>query len=53
MKVILVIQQDLLRYLEDMEDIYLAIDRIENPGERVSMEDVKKILDVEGSNQKS
>jgi hypothetical protein len=30
-----------------MEDTYLAIDRIENPGTRVSMEDAKRILDVE------
>ena len=41
------IKQALMRYLEDMEDTYLAIDRIENPGERVSMEDAKRILDVE------
>ena len=41
------IKQALIRYLEDMEDTYLAIDRIENPGERVSMEDAKRILDVE------
>ena len=37
----------LIRYLEDMEDTYLAIDRIENLGERISMEDAKKLLEVE------
>lgn len=41
------VKQALSRYLEDMEDTYLAIDRIENPGVRVSMEDAKRILDVE------
>jgi RHH-type transcriptional regulator, rel operon repressor / antitoxin RelB len=41
------VKQALARYLEDMEDLYLAIDRIENPGERVSMEEAKRILDVE------
>lgn len=41
------VKQALSRYLEDMEDTYLAIDRIENPGVRVSMEEAKKILDVE------
>jgi RHH-type transcriptional regulator, rel operon repressor / antitoxin RelB len=41
------VKQAILRYLEDMEDTYLAIDRIENPGTRVSMEDAKRILDVE------
>ena len=41
------VKQALVRYLEDMEDLYLAVDRIENPGERVSMEEAKRILDVE------
>ena len=34
------------QYLEDMEDTYLAIDRIENSEGRVSMEEAKRILDV-------
>jgi len=41
------VKQALARYLEEMEDLYLAVDRIENPGERVSMEEAKRILDVE------
>ena len=41
------VKQALSRYLEDMEDTYLAVDRIENPGIRVSMEEAKMILDVE------
>lgn len=42
------VKQALARYLEDMEDLYLAVDRIENPGERISMEEAKRILlDVE------
>jgi len=31
---------------EDMEDIYLVIDGIENSEGRVSMEEAKRILDV-------
>ena len=38
------LKQALARYLEDMEDLYLAVDRIENPGEGVSMEEAKRIL---------
>ena len=41
------VKQALVRYLEDMEDLYLAVDRIENPGERVSRSEAKRILDVE------
>ncbi len=41
------VKQALAHYLEDLEDLYLAVDRIENPGDRVSMEEAKRILDVE------
>ena len=41
------IEKALTHYIEDIEDTYLALDRLENPGERVSMEEAKKILDVE------
>ena len=41
------VKRALAQYLEDMEDTYLAIDRIENSEGRVSMEEAKKILDVD------
>ena len=37
----------LAQYIEDMEDTYLAINRIENSEGRVSMEEAKRILDVD------
>jgi len=41
------VKRALAQYLEDMEDTYLAIDRIENSEGRVSMEEAKRMLDVE------
>ncbi len=41
------VKRALAQYMEDMEDTYLAIDRIENSEGRVSMEEAKKILDVD------
>lgn len=41
------VKRALAKYMEDMEDTYLAIDRIENSEGRVSMEEAKKILDVD------
>ena len=38
-------QKTLARYLEDVEDLYLAIDRLKNSGsERVSMEEAMRTL---------
>ena len=42
------VKRALAQYIEDMEDTYLAIDRIENSEGRVSMEEAKRILDVDG-----
>jgi RHH-type rel operon transcriptional repressor/antitoxin RelB len=33
--------------LEDMEDRYLAIERLENPGQRWTLEEVEQELDLE------
>lgn len=33
--------------IDDMEDLYLALERLENPGERLSMEEMRKRLEVE------
>ena len=41
------VKRALAQYMEDMEDTYLAIDRIENSEGRVSMEEAKRILDVD------
>ena len=41
------VKRAIAQYIEDMEDTYLAIDRIENSEGRVSMEETKRILDVD------
>ena len=41
------VKRAIAQYMEDMEDTYLAIDRIENSEGRVSMEEAKRILDVD------
>lgn len=33
--------------IDDLEDLYLALERLENPGERLSMEEMRKRLEVE------
>lgn len=33
--------------IDDMEHLYLALERLENPGERLSMEEMRKRLEVE------
>lgn len=33
--------------IDDMEDLYLALERLENPDERLSMEEMRKCLEVE------
>ena len=34
--------------IEEMEDRYIAIERLENPAERVALEDLERELDLEG-----
>ncbi|MGH8549834.1 MAG: type II toxin-antitoxin system RelB family antitoxin [Methylococcales bacterium] len=42
-------REAILRYLEDMEDTYVAIERLENPGRRWTMEEIEDGKDlVEG-----
>ena len=41
------VKRAIAQYLEDMEDTYLAMDRIENSEGRVSMEEAKRVLDVD------
>ena len=40
-------REAILRHLEDMEETYIAIDRVENPAKRLTMEEVEKSLGVE------
>jgi RHH-type rel operon transcriptional repressor/antitoxin RelB len=40
------IQQAIARFIEDMEDTFIAIERLENPGQRYSMDEVKEMLNV-------
>jgi len=37
-------QEALLRYLDEMEDVFIAIERIEKPGKRISMKKAEKAL---------
>lgn len=42
------IREAILEHLEEMEDRYVAIERLENPTRRWSLEDVERELDLEG-----
>lgn len=41
-------REAILRYIEDLEDAYVALERLNNPGERLTMEEAKKALGLEG-----
>jgi len=41
------VKEAIHRYLDEMEDTYIALSRLENPGKRVSLDDVEKMLDVD------
>lgn len=41
-------REAILRMIEDLEDTYIAIERLENPGRRLSMEEVDKELGLDG-----
>lgn len=40
-------KEAILKYLDDMEDTYIAINRLETPSKRISLEDVEKELDLD------
>ena len=42
------VREAILEHLEDMEDRYLAIERLENPAQRWTLEEVEQELDLEG-----
>jgi len=36
------------KYIEDLEDIYLSVSRLEKPGKRLSLEEVERNLELGG-----
>ncbi|GAA6172659.1 DUF6290 family protein [Colwellia sp. KU-HH00111] len=40
-------KEAILRYLDDMEDTYIAINRLETPSKRISLEDVENELSLD------
>lgn len=41
-------REAILRLIDDMEDTYIALDRLEHPGRRLSMDEAMKELGVDG-----
>lgn len=41
-------REAILRHLDDMEDRYVAIERLENPAGRVTLEELERELELEG-----
>ena len=41
-------RQAILRLIDDMEDTYIAVERLEKPGRRLTMEEAEKELGMEG-----
>lgn len=41
------VKEALLKYLDDMEDTYIAIERLEKPGKRLSMKEAEKALGLD------
>ena len=40
-------KEAIMKYLDEMEDTYIAISRVENPGKRLSMADVEAELGLD------
>lgn len=41
-------REALLRYIEDMEDEYIALSRLENPTKRWTLDELENDVDLEG-----
>ena len=41
------VREAILRFIEDMEDTYIALERLEKPGRRLTMEEAEKYLGVD------
>lgn len=42
------VREAVIEHLEELEDIYLSLDRLEKPAKRWSLEDLEKESDLEG-----
>ena len=42
------IREAILRYLDDLEDVNVAVERLEKPGKRWTSAELEKGLDLEG-----
>jgi len=42
------VREALLEYLDEMEERYIAIDRLEHPAKRWTLEELERDLDVDG-----
>ncbi len=42
------VREAILEHLEEMEDRYLAIDRLEKPARRLTLDEVEQELDLDG-----
>ena len=40
-------REAILRYIDDLEDAYIALERLNNPGPRLTMEEAKKALGLD------
>jgi len=40
-------KEAILQYLDEMEDKYLALDRLENPGKRWTLDELEQGLDLD------
>jgi RHH-type rel operon transcriptional repressor/antitoxin RelB len=41
------VREAVIRHIEDLEDIYLSLNRLEKPAKRWSLEDLEKGVDVD------
>ncbi len=40
-------KEAIMKYLDDMEDTYIALDRLEKPAKRISLEEAEKALGLD------
>ena len=40
-------KEAILHYMEELEDTYLAVERVENAGKRWTQEELEQVLDLE------
>jgi RHH-type transcriptional regulator, rel operon repressor / antitoxin RelB len=42
------VREAVIVHLEEMEDRYIAIERLERPGERIPLDELEREIDLEG-----